>query len=153
MSKNPELILRFKTIIDTLDRELYKAKSEDLELDDQLDIQEELKRLIAKSSDLMEYIELVDQNLYEYAKDFDTDSRFKIGFREFEKVQESSNAKLDEIKLAEFVKDQDQLSEFFEKKPKNQKEVQKLINTLGLKIDIDMIYTKGTKDNYKIKFK
>lgn len=153
MPKNPDLILRFKTIIDTLNRELYKAKSEDLELEDQLDIQEELKRLVAKSGYLMEYIDIVDQNLLDYAKDFETDTKFKIGYREFEKVQEVSNAKLDEIKLAEFVKDQDQLADFYDKKPKNQKEVTKLINTLGLKIDISQIYSKESKDTYKIKFK
>ena len=81
------------------------------------------------------------------------DTRFKIGLREFEKVQESSNAKLDEIKLAEFVQDQDQLAEFYDKKPKNQKDVQKLISTLGLKFDISQIYSKESKDSYKIKFK
>jgi HD-GYP domain-containing protein (c-di-GMP phosphodiesterase class II) len=141
--------ITIKALISKLEIET-KIETEKNNLENLLDIQEDFKRF----SILVEKVNLlIEKKLLEKAENLLENERFKIGLREFEKVQEYTIAKLDETLLSQMITDQDNLNEFYKKVPKTQKEIQELLNTFGIKTKIDQIYIKEPKGTFKIKFK
>lgn len=115
-----------------------------------LEISDLFLRLTGKKS-IMEKIEIQKENiLNSKAQEIDFGQTFKIGLREFTKKAVYSLAKLDENLLAELIPDESNRSEFYTQKPKTQKEVEKLLKTLGVNAPLEQLYKKEQKEGFKI---
>ena len=115
-----------------------------------LELSDLFLRLTGKKS-IIEKIEIQKQNILDTkGQEIGIGEIFKIGLREFTKKEVYSLAKLDENLLAELIPDESNRAEFYTQKPKTQKEVEKLLKTLGVNAPIDQIYKKELKEGFKI---
>jgi len=145
---NTTLVNQFTNIEAFFTKTLNEALQANLET--KLQCKNEILRILAiKQIELLNT--LIDKDLEEIASTKSEDEEFTIGFNKFKKVPNYANKKLDEAKLELIVPDKDNRALFYKITPKPQKDVEKQLSDLGLRISIDQIYTKGELKGYKIK--
>ena len=120
---------------------------------DVLELSDLFLRLTGKNSILEKIEKTKEQILNEQAENIKLGDTFRIGLREFQKVEAFENAKLNLIELSKDIQDQDQLKEFFKEIPKSQKEVEILLKQFGFTGNADQFYSKESKGTFKIKVK